>query len=65
MDGAKIPSLAAFDKLLTEQTDNDFRAYAELKTDMRDVATAEALADAYIAALQAFAGGGSPYRRFF
>ena len=53
MDGAKIPSLAAFDKLLAEQTDSDFRAYAELKTDMRDAATAEALADAYIAALHA------------
>ena len=53
MDGAQIPSLAAFDKLLAEQTDNDFRAYAELKTDMRDAAQAEALADAYIAALQA------------
>ena len=38
MDGAQIPSLAAFDKLLAEQTDNDFRAYAELKTDMRDAA---------------------------
>ena len=48
MDGAQIPSLAAFDKLLAEQTDVDFRAYAELKTDMRDAAQAEKLADAYI-----------------
>ena len=52
IDGAQIPSLAAFDKLLFEQTDGDFRAYAELKTDMRDSARAEALADAYIAELQ-------------
>ena len=53
MDSAQIPSLAALDKLLADQTDNDFRAYAELKTDMRNAAQAEALADAYIAALQA------------
>lgn len=53
MDGAQIPSLAAFDTLLAEQTGSDFRAYAELKTDMRDAARAEELADAYIAALQA------------
>ena len=53
MEGAQIPSLAAFDKLLAGKTDSDFHAYAELKTDMRDAAAAEALADAYIAALQA------------
>ena len=58
MDGAQIPSLAAFDILLAEQTGNDFRAYAELKTDMRDAARAEALADAYIAALQASPAAG-------
>ena len=45
MDGAQIPSLAAFDKLLAEQTDSDFRAYAELKTDMRDAAAAEAVTE--------------------
>ena len=52
MDGAQIPSLAAFDKLLAEQTDSDFRAYAELKP-ICAMRRAEALADAYIAALHA------------
>ena len=47
MDGAQIPSLAAFDKLLAEQTDSDFCAYAELKTDMRASEQAVQLANAY------------------
>ena len=50
-DGARIPELAAFDALLAEKTDPDFRAYAELKTNLRDAAQADALADAYCAAL--------------
>ncbi len=59
MDGAHIPSLAEFDALLAAQTDKHFRAYAELKTDMRGTAQskaqAEKLAEAYIHALS-----GSP-----
>ena len=46
MDGARIPTLAAFDRLLT-QTKADFRAYTELKTDMVDADQAAALAAAY------------------
>lgn len=53
MDGAKIPTLAAFDALLATQTDAHFRAYAELKTDMQDAPQAEKLAQAYIKALKA------------
>lgn len=57
MDGAHVPTLADFDRLLAAQTAPDFRAYAELKTDMRDAAQgqeqAETLADAYGAALAA------------
>ncbi len=51
MDGARIPTLADFDALLVAQTNKNFRAYAELKTDMRDGAQAEKLAEAYIKAL--------------
>ena len=53
MDGLRIPSLADFEALLVKKTGADFRAYAELKTDMRAAEQAEKLADAYIAALAA------------
>jgi glycerophosphoryl diester phosphodiesterase len=49
IDGASIPTLAAFDALLT-QTKPDFHAYMELKTNMIDAAQAAALAAAYGAA---------------
>ena len=49
-EAAAIPTLAAFDAMIAE-TDADFRAYSELKTDMVDAYQAETLAAAYIAAL--------------
>ena len=51
IDGARIPTLADFERLLT-QTKPNFRAYTELKTDMVDAGQAEALAAAYIDALK-------------
>ena len=51
IDGACIPTLAAFDALLT-QAKPDFRAYTELKTDMVDAAQAQKLAAAFADALK-------------
>ena len=51
IDGAQIPTLAAFDEMLA-QTPEHFRAYAELKTGLVDAAQAETLAALYIDALR-------------
>lgn len=55
-DGARIPYLNQLDRLIAEAAPQGFALYAELKTDMTpDPAQAQALAEAYVAALD-----GSP-----
>ena len=51
LDHVRIPTLADLDALLADKTAADFKAYAELKTDMTAAAQTETLAAAYIDAL--------------
>lgn len=54
MDGAQIPDFAELCALVRDTAPANFRLYAELKTDMgRDAQAGKALADRFVAALQA------------